>query len=333
MDQFAVAPYELPVADLLRLAPEAEALGYATLALGEAGGSDIAVLFGALAARTERIGLLSGILNVYTRTPAQLAMAATTLAELSGGRFALGLGLGGTAIIEGWHGVPFERPLLRLRETITALRTMLAGERTAFAGETVRSRGFRLRRPAQPIPIYLGALGPRALALGGELADGVILNWIPAEAVPGAVEQVQEGVRRGRREAADVQIITNVRIAVAEDEAAEDAVRERLRRELLFYLLAPVYDRFFRTLGFADECDAVTAAWRGGEREHAAEAISERMLRAMAVFGPAASCREQIAAFRAAGTDLPCLFVMPYGADPVGSVRATMAALAPASAR
>jgi len=185
--------------------------------LAETSGPDSFALGGAIAAATSRVTLGTAIVPAYNRTPAVLAMSAATLADLSQGRFVLGLGSSSHAIIEDWNGLPFELPLTRLRETVTVVREALAGGKTGFQGKTLRSRGFRLGNPpARPVPIYLAALREKMLALAGEIGDGVIVNLFPVTALPkmlaayreGAAAAGRDGTREHRTDVVGVEAIS-----------------------------------------------------------------------------------------------------------------------------
>ncbi|HEV8230276.1 MAG TPA: LLM class flavin-dependent oxidoreductase [Candidatus Limnocylindria bacterium] len=177
------AVHDRPFADVLAFARAAEENGYDAIFVPEAWGRDAFVTLGALARATERVALGTGIVNVFSRTPALLAMAAITLDELSGGRAILGLGTSGQRVVEGWHGVPMTRPLRRLRESTEAVRAIVAGSRRGYTGETLSvAPGFAvgLARPRQRIPIFHASLTPRAVRQCGEVADG----WLPYFASP-----------------------------------------------------------------------------------------------------------------------------------------------------
>src|SRR3954452_14503966 len=160
---------------ILRLATRAEELGYASFSLAEGWGHDAGVLLAEIACRTERIRLAAGVLNVWGRSPATIAMLAASLAEVSGGRFDLGLGAGSPQLAEGLHDVEFRAPVARLAEVTRQVRRFLDGERL-LPSVPGRSRPLRLAvPPATPVSIQLAALGPRAVRVSGELADA----WIP----------------------------------------------------------------------------------------------------------------------------------------------------------
>jgi probable F420-dependent oxidoreductase len=299
--------------------------GYDAIWLAETNGPDSMSLAGALALATERATLGTAIVPVYNRTPAVLAMTAATLAGLSGDRFVLGLGSSSHAIVEGWNGVPFERPLLRVRETVTIVREALAGGKTGFAGETVGSRGLRLGfAPKRPVPIYLAALRERMLELAGEIGDGLIVNLFPVTAMPRILAAFRRGAARAGRDASRAEVVCRFQVAVTDDVAA---ARNLIRLAFAGYVAQPVYNAYFRWCGFEAEAAAVAEAFARGDRAASSAAMTDAMIDRIAILGPASRCREQIAGFVAAGVTTPV--IAPLATDAAG-VRAVLQAFAPA---
>jgi alkanesulfonate monooxygenase SsuD/methylene tetrahydromethanopterin reductase-like flavin-dependent oxidoreductase (luciferase family) len=188
-----------------RVAQRAEDLGYESVWIADVGGPDpFVVVAAAAAAVTGRVRIGTAVIPAYTRTPPVIAGAAASCAELAPGRFVLGVGASSVNIVEGWSGIPFRRPLARVRETVTTVRAILAGERTDFDGRTLATHGYRLlmRTPEPAIPNHVGALMPPMLELAGEIADGVTLDMMPVEAVPRMLEHVRAGVTRAGRDPA-----------------------------------------------------------------------------------------------------------------------------------
>ncbi|HET7343572.1 MAG TPA: LLM class flavin-dependent oxidoreductase, partial [Methylomirabilota bacterium] len=259
---------------------------------------------------------------VQTRTPVVLGLATASLNHLAPGRFALGLGLSSKVIVEQWHGLTFSAALDQIREAVQIVRAVAAGERVNVEGRFYRSKGFRLTGPAPrpPVRIYLAALGPEMLQLAGEIADGVLLNWIPPEAVPASIEQLRIGARKaGRTLDGSFEIASFVRTCVTDDPAA---AHETLARDITGYATVDVYASFFRTAGYADEVAAVGAAWSGGDRAGAVKRISPRMLQGLGVVGDEASCRARIAEFARAGLTQPVIVPFaPPGADQAALLR------------
>jgi F420-dependent oxidoreductase-like protein len=304
------AVHDRPFAEIAEFARAAEGHGYDALFVPEAWGRDAFVTLGALARVTDRIALGTGIVNVYSRTPALLAMAAITLDELSGGRAILGLGTSGQRVIEGWHGVPMTRPLRRLRETTEAVRAIVSGSRRGYTGETLSvAPGFAvgLARPRERIPIYHASLAPRAMRQCAEVADG----WLPYFASPDTLRKdvaVIEGVlREGARDRASFTVAPFVPALVSNDANA----RAVLKRHLAFYIGG--MGRFYREAvtrhGFGTAVETIVRHWDARERDAAAAAVTDELLDAFAIVGDADRCRARIAEYRAAGADLPVIAI------------------------
>jgi F420-dependent oxidoreductase-like protein len=318
--------HDRPFAEVVAYASAAEGCGYEAMFVPEAWGRDAFVTLGALARETERIGLGTGIVNVYSRTPALLAMAAVTLDELSGGRAILGLGTSGQRVVEGWHGVPMARPLRRLRETTEAVRAIIGGSRRGYSGETLKiAPGFAvtLARPRDRIPIYHASLTPRAIRQCAEVADGWLPYFASPETLRADVATIEETLRGAGRERAAFTVAPYVPVLVSDDEAAARAV---LRRHLAFYIGG--MGRFYRETvarhGFADAAEEIRRSWDARQRDAAAAAVTDELLDAFAVVGDARRCRARLDDYRAAGADLP-IVALPGDvaiADAVRTVRA-----------
>jgi probable F420-dependent oxidoreductase len=299
--------------------------GYEAIWLAETNGPDSFALGGAIATATSRVTLGTAIVPAANRTPAVLAMSAATLAELSDDRFVLGLGSSSHAIIEDWNGLPFERPLTRLRETVTVVRQALAGEKTKFEGKTLRSRGFRLGNPPQrPVPIYLAALREKMLALAGEIGDGVIVNLFPVTALPQMRAALRVGAARAGRDASALEVVCRFQVAVTDDVAA---ARSLVRFAFASYFAQPVYNAYLRWCGFAAEAQAVAQAFARGDRAGSAAALTDAMIDRIAILGSAEHCREKIAEFVAAGVTTPV--IAPLATEP-RAIEAVFEAFAPA---
>src|SRR5262249_8513739 len=188
----------LPLAEFVAAAREAEARGYHTAWLGEVSGYDAIAMSTVVATHTERLHVANGVLPVQTRTPVILGMATASLNHVAPGRFALGIGLSSRTIVEQWHGLPFSPSLAQIREAVEIVRKVASGERVTHAGQHYAVKGFRLTGPppTAPVRVYLAALGPEMLELAGEIADGVLLNWIPPEAMPASIAHLEAGARK-----------------------------------------------------------------------------------------------------------------------------------------
>jgi probable F420-dependent oxidoreductase len=273
----------VPLADHEPLVRRAEAAGYTDLWTGETNGPDGFTPLALAAAWTERMRLGTGVVNPFTRGPAVLAMHAAALADASGGRFVLGLGASSNVIVERWNEVPFEKPLSRLREVIPVLREVFAGGRGPG--------GFKLETPpAHEIPIVLAALRDRMLHLGGELADGTFTNFLPLSATEHVVARVREG--EAGREPTEVVC----RFFCIPGDGIEMA-----RFMFAAYATVPVYEAFFRGLGWGDAIDPMVEAWRGGDRKAALAAVPEELVREIFIFGSPDEMRARLDEYAALG--------------------------------
>jgi probable F420-dependent oxidoreductase len=258
------------------------------------------------AEHSERLRLVTGIVNVFTRGPALLAQTAAALADVSGGRFVLGLGASSNVIVEQWNGIPFRRPLAKVSETIDYLRTVLAGERGPG--------GFKLPSPpAQPIPIVLAALRERMLQLAAEKADGVFANFLPL----GNVDKVVSTFGKPDKEVA----CRFFSIHGPENEALVTA-----KRTFVAYATVPVYADFFRWLGRGDEIEPVVEAWNAGDRKRALELAPEDLVREIFLLGPVEAQRERLAEFADAGIETAVLAL----SCPPAELRGVIDAFSPA---
>ena len=279
------------------LVRRAEAAGYDDLWTGETNGSDGFTPLALAAAWTERMRLGTGVVNPFTRGPAVLAQHAAALADASGGRFVLGLGASSNVIVERWNERPFEKPLSRMREVVPVLREVLAGGRGPG--------GFRLETPpAAPVPIVLAALRDRMLRLGGELGDGTFVNFLPLPAVEHVVARVREGEAAAGREQTEIVC----RFFCIPGDGLDVA-----RFLFAAYATVPVYEAFFRALGYGEQIDPMVAAWRAGDRKGALALVPEPLLREIFIFGDPAAMKERLGEYVARGITTPVL--TPIGAD------------------
>ncbi|MGY1773275.1 LLM class flavin-dependent oxidoreductase [Blastococcus sp. SYSU D00813] len=302
-----VTPMENRADVVLHLAGRAEELGYESFSVAEGWGHDAAVLLATIAARTERIGLATGVLNVWGRSPAGIAMLAGSLAEASGGRFALGLGAGSPQLAEGLHGQRFEAPVARLGSVTRQVRSLLAGGRvtpTVPGGQ----RPLRLAVPPHPeVPVHLAGLGPRSVRLAGELADAWCPFFLPRSGLADGVKQVQEGAIAADRPLPSVR--PGLPVAVAADPAVAEAVAAWW---VVTYLtgMGPLYAGTLRRLGLGAAVDAVVAA-NPAPRSPVLPPEARVLVDEVLVAGDAAAARSAVDAWTAAGADVPGIVLPP----------------------
>src|ERR1700738_36689 len=270
----------------------AERLGLDVCWVAEAWGTDAPSALGYLAARTDRLLLGSGVIQVGTRSPVLVAQTAITLSNLSGGRFLLGLGASGPQVIEGLHGVAFSRPLSRIRETVEVVRQVFEGGKISYSGKEIqipRPGGeavpMRLStRPEHPIPIYLPTLWPAMLRLTGQLADGWLgTSFVPEGAAQAYFVHLDEGLAAAGRTRADIDVCQGAEVAFAADEEAlRDMVAGR-KMELAFSLggmgsaSTNYYNQAYSRQGWSDVAAEVRERWQRGDRDAAAQLVTDDM--------------------------------------------------------
>ncbi|WP_058826203.1 LLM class flavin-dependent oxidoreductase [Haloferax sp. Q22] len=296
------------------LVVRAEELGYESAWAAEGQGK---TAFGKLerwAVHTDEIGLATGIVNVFSRTPAALAAAAATLDDHSDGRAILGLGVAHPGVVETFHGVPFDRPLSRLHEYVELVRRYLRGDADSFDGEFFSPERTSFWEAFDPvreeIPIYNGALGPANVRLTGQVADGWLPNLYPRPQFEEALEWLDTGAARAGRDASDVDVAMYVLTAVHDD---PDEARRAAAEHVAYYLrdVPGYYDRAAEQAGFGDEVEAVRAA---PTTEVGARELSADFLDLVALVGTPDDVRGRLGELREMGVDLPVVRA-PAGVD------------------
>ncbi len=320
--------------DLIAVAQAADRLGYHSFWTGESWGRDAFTVLTMLACHTERIGLGTGIVTVYSRTPGLIAQSIASLDCISGGRAILGLGSSGRIVIEDWHGVKFDYPVSRTREYIEIVRMALAGGRVNYDGRFYQLKRFRMGvAPVQErIPIYIASLGQRNLELTGELADGWLPIWTHSEKLPEIKEPLLAALTAAGRQPGEMTTAPQILSCASDDEETiANAVRQA-RAHMAFYIggMGRYYYDLFCRYGYQAAGDAVRRAWAERDRGAAAEAITDEMVDSITAIGTPDECRRKMDRFRANGVDMP-LVAFPHGADR-DTMLGTLEALAPAKA-
>lgn len=329
-------------ADLIDTAALADRLGFDSVWAAEAYGSDAVSVLAWVGARTERVKLGSGVLQIPARTPAMTAMTAATLDTLSGGRFQLGLGVSGPQVSEGWHGVRFEAPLARTREYVEVVRMALARQPVEHEGRfwtlplpdgPGKALRLTIREHRADLPVYLAAVGPRNLELTGEIADGWLAIFFSPEHsgdLLGAIEQGRRASGRvdGAAPMAGFDIVAAVPVVLHDDvERAADVVRPYCAlyvggmgsREQNFY------NQLACRMGYRDEAATIQDLFLAGRHREAAAAVPLEFIDETALIGPAERIAERIGRYADAG--VTTLAVSPQAPDGEG-VRAALRALA-----
>jgi probable F420-dependent oxidoreductase len=291
----------------VEVAREAAALGFGSYWTAETTGTEAFSLLSAVNGVAPQLDLGTGVLALQLRTPQVTAMAAATLQALAPERdVLLGIGISSPVVVGQWHGTDYgDRPLAQVREYVALVREILTGESVTFDGDFYSAKRFRLglrlgeRRPK----IVIGALNPKMLALAGEVADGVLLNYLPASHVPWSVEQVRKG--------GDAEVYAYVHVGVAD----RDAAAENARKDLFSYAVVDAYARNFERAGFGDSDAEVRERHQAKDREGAVAAISDDFVDAIDFMGTAGEVAAFARSYVDAGVDVPILMPLPWGPD------------------
>lgn len=291
---------------------EAEKLGVDVCWSAEAWGQDAVVPLAFLAARTSRIKLGTGIMQISARTPSMTAMTALTMATVSENRFILGLGASGPQVVEGLQGRPFKAPVTRMKETIEIIRLAFAGEKLQYHGKYHElplpggeGKALRLSQPGNSeIPIYLATLSPKALELTGEMADGWVgTSFVPDHGRP-VIETIERGAQRAGKSLADIDLQVGGSVAFSDDPQSLIAPR---KAAMAFQLGAMgsadhnFYNDAFKRQGYEEDAVRVQQLWLEGKRDAAAAAVPDEMITGTNLLGTEEMVKERIMAYQRAG--------------------------------
>jgi len=282
----------------------------------ESWGRESFATLGALSQVTKKVRLGTSIISIYARTPATVAMGATTLDKLSGNRAVIGLGTSTEALVENWHGLKFEKPASRMKECVECLRLMTSGEKVNYNGKFFKANNFKLMHNPQRkrIPIFVAAVNKKMVSLASEIADGVLLYMRPIEELKNVVSELKKNA--GGK---NFEIAVSFICAVS-DKNPEEA-RERSAKTLAFYVaVGRYYSKFLSENGFQSEIESIKSAYSKEGADGAAKHVSDRMLDSLAICGSREECRKSFEKFIATGITLPIIQVNPVG-DSEGSFR------------
>jgi F420-dependent oxidoreductase-like protein len=310
-------------AQQLALVQEADRLGFDSVWTAEAYGSDAATVLAWFAGQTTRIRLGAGIFQMPARSPAMTAMTAATIDRLSNGRMLLGIGSSGPQVAEGWHGQRFAHQLKRTREYVDVVRLALSRRTVEYHGETLQlplpdGPGKALKLTIAPvqdrIPIYLAAIGPRNIALAGEIADGWLPILLSPEHLPDLRALLEEGAARTGRTLDGFDIATTVNVLVDDD---LDRARDAMRPSLALYVGGMgsrdrnFYNQLVRRYGFEDAARDVQEHYLAGRRAEAMAALPDALIDQVTLAGPADRIRDRLRAYRDAGVGTLCVAPVP----------------------
>jgi F420-dependent oxidoreductase-like protein len=299
----------------LDVARQAERIGVDSVWVAEYWAYDAFTPLAAVAAVTERLRLATGIAQLGARTPAMLAMTAQGVQAVSGGRLILGIGTSGPQVMEGWHGVRFDRPVQRTRETIEIVRMITAGERLSYHGTVYQlplpdsaGRAIRSRADVAPIPIYVASLGPANLALTGELADGWIGNSFFTASADAFFGPIADGAARAGRSLDDVDRVVAVSLELTDDDPAAIEAAGRRHADGYAFTFGAMgtasknfYNDAFARQGYGDDVEAVRQLWAAGNRDAAAARVPIEIGFGTNLIGTPAVVKQRLVDYERAG--------------------------------
>ena len=275
----------------------------------ESWGRESFATLGAMSQVTTKVRLGTSIVSIYSRTPATVAMAATTLDMLSGNRTVIGLGTSTAAIVENWHGLKFEMPASRMREYVECLKLMANGEKVNYGGKFFKVNNFKILHQPQrkQIPIFVAAVNKKMVSLASELADGILLYMRPLDELKKTAADLKRSTK-GR----NFEIACSFICALSNKEP--DKARERAAKTLAFYVaVGKYYSKFLSENGFKSEVEQIMVEYGKGGADAAAKSVSDRMLDSLAICGSGEECRKSLARFVSAGITLPIIQLNPVG--------------------
>ncbi|MFD1512609.1 TIGR04024 family LLM class F420-dependent oxidoreductase [Halomarina rubra] len=299
-DVFLPVAAQPSVEALVEQAQRAESLGYDRAWLPETWGRDAVTVLTSIARETDDIGIGTSIMPLYSRSPALIGQTASTLQEVSDGRFRLGLGPSGPIVIQNWHGVEYGNPLRRTRETVEVVRQVVSGEEVEYDGEYFDLDGFRLRCAApDPAPaIDVAGMGPKSVELAGRFADGWHALMLTPDGLDDRIADLERGAELGDRDPDDVRVTLSLTCAALDD---RDRARDIVRQHTAFYVggMGTFYRDNLARQGYEEVANTVYDEWNGGDRQVALDAISDDLLDELAVAGTPEEARERLDAFAA----------------------------------
>jgi len=313
---------------MLAFATEAEKLGADQAWSAEAWGMDAIAPLAFLAARTERMQLGTGIMQLCARTPASTAMTAMSMATVTNDRFLLGLGNSGPQVVEGLHGQPFDRPATRMRETVEIIRLACTGEKVAYSGKAFtlprpggQGKALRVAQPPMKVPIYLATLTPTTLEMTGAIADGWLGTSFTPDKPEAHIPYLRRGAEKAGRKLEDLRLSVDTSIAITNDPEPLIAGWKPMLAFQLSAMGSPTmnfYNDAFARGGFEQACHDVRALWLEGKRAEATQAVPDEMVMGTAIFGDEAHVRSRLRLYRDAGINE--LILHPVAADETGKL-------------
>jgi probable F420-dependent oxidoreductase len=259
----------------------------------DSGAPDTLTQIAAVGHHTKNLRIGVAVTPVYTRSPSVLAASANVISQVIPGRFIMGLGSSSQTIMGQWNGIPLDKPLTRVKETAQLVRAMLAGEKTAFDGETLYSKGYRQAPLETPVPIYLAALRPNMIEMAAEVGDGVIFNLWPKGALPKMMDAIKAGAKSAGKDWQDVEIVNRAMVLCTDD---KEYGRNLFRAAFGPYYATPVYNKFLAWAGYQDAAETINEGWAEKNREKTGGALTDELIDEIGIIGNEDEIRERIQA-------------------------------------
>jgi 5,10-methylenetetrahydromethanopterin reductase len=279
-----------------------------SLWIPESWGREAFASLGAISQATHRVKLGTAIINIYSRTPATIAMAATTLDMLSQNRTIIGLGASTPTIVEDFHGLGFEKPVARMREYIECIRAMIKGDKVNYNGEYVKAKDFKLlyKPQRESIPIFVACVNTNMISLASNMADGVLLYLRPIQELKETVMRIKSATRDAK--SFEISCVVICAMSTREPEKA----RARARKTLAFYIsVGKYYRNFLADNGFRKETEQIATEYRQNGLEAASSKVTQTMLDSLTICGTADECARSLSRFMSTGITLPIIQINP----------------------
>ncbi|MFX0208846.1 MAG: LLM class flavin-dependent oxidoreductase [Candidatus Hodarchaeota archaeon] len=307
----------LPKKQAEGILPVLENVGFTHVFVPEIWGRDAFTQVAYLASLNNNLAFGTGIVNIFSRSPSTIAQTAASLAELTEGRFILGLGLSGPIVIQNWHGIDYfaQPPLQRTREYFEIVRMILNGDRLNYKGQIFQLKNFKLSfKVNYSVPLFLASLGPKNVQLAGEIADGWFPIWVPFNRMETLFKDLNKG-----QEIRSKELNSKIEIAPFLITCASNKPKDinLVKAHLAYYVggMGTFYNNLMKRLGYIREAERIQKAWKAGDRKTAANEVTDEMMNSIAVTGNAETCRRRYALLKEKGISLPVL-MLPFRCPP-----------------
>ena len=266
----------------------------------DSGAPDTLTQVAAIAHHTSSLRIGVAVTPAYTRSPAVIAASINVISQLLPGRFVMGIGSSSQTIMGQWNGIPLEKPLTRVKETTQLVRTMLAGDKTNFDGETLFSRGYRQPPLESPVPLYVGCLRPKMIEMAAEVGDGIIFNLWPQGALPKMIEAKRRGAEKAGKNPDAVEVVNRAMVLCTDD---KEYGRGLFRAAFAPYYATPVYNKFLAWAGYEDAAKTIAEGWAQKDRDKTSGALTDELIHEIAIIGNEDEIRARIQADADGGVD------------------------------